>query len=431
MEQAFNQSIVRTKLLCSDIHCELVLEDELVKYLIAFEGVFTTLGITLQWHVDSFTAVTSSIVQVGQVFELAMKTLTRLSLCARSVTVNTDIRDSKNNFNFQINSIEQISSQLDNLEFERLMQLVANLGWEISFYDSDTFKGLCISVIGGRRMPYGEDPANRQIEMNNLRSFGLSPAIRDKYRPCILVAESNSELSIFLKTLLSYDFEVLLVDNGLKAFDLTLEKKPDIVLCDVFLQGLNGLSLARRLSQMTDTAHIPIMFMSGLNDIGTKLDALSAGGIDYLKKPFLAAELLLKLHNHIHIRYSLFEAGLTGLHFSRSISASNNRIMQFKQKVDSLLHSRFNDPSFCIEEIAEFMCMSGRQLQRKFKDLFNKTPNAYLLEFRTLRAFEMLSRGKPISVVADFTGFSSVSYFSKCFKLRFGMNPSECSKAKG
>lgn len=428
LNQEPNQPNVRAKLFSSDSISELVLEDELIKYLIAYEGVFKALDTNLDWHINSFTMVNVSADHLGEIFDLVIKVVIRLSSLARSVSVSTTSDGSDTNLDFRIHSSDLVFEKLDDRHYGKYKALVTDLGWKAIINDSRAFKSLCIRVNGGQQTPDGGNSAQRQIEKNNLLSIKQHTVVRDRYRPSILIVEPNPELCAFLKTLLSYDYDVLLAQSGTQSIELVSSLKPDIILCDVLLPKYDGLSLAIKLNKSAGLSHIPIIFMSGLKDIDTKLDYLSAGGVDYITKPFLAAELLLKIRNHLNVRYATFEAGMSGVHIPRLVSSGKQRDVQFKFKIDSVLHKRFNDQSFSMSELAAAVGMSDRQLQRKFKSIFNKTPNGYVLEFRTQRAFEMLSLGKQVSFVADICGFGSVSYFSKCFKNRFGVSPSECLK---
>ena len=103
----------------------------------------------------------------------------------------------------------------------------------------------------------------------------------------------------------------------------------------------------------------------------------------------------------------------------------NGRNHEFMEKLDDVLESGHPDPDLGLKQLASHMAMSGRQLQRKLKSIAELQPAEYLRAYRLRKARELLKTGQQVGLVADAVGFSSPAYFTKCFKARFGLTPSE------
>jgi DNA-binding NarL/FixJ family response regulator len=93
---------------------------------------------------------------------------------------------------------------------------------------------------------------------------------------------------------------VLVATSGERALEVAREAQPDIVLLDAVMPGLDGFEVARRLKADADTAHIPIIFMTGLSETEHVLAAFAAGGIDHVTKPIKPREVLARIAAHLH-----------------------------------------------------------------------------------------------------------------------------------
>lgn len=123
------------------------------------------------------------------------------------------------------------------------------------------------------------------------------------YKPVLLLVKPNDELRGFLLHLLDDDYRVLEAIDGEQALKLTSANVPDLIISDTLIDKVDELTLLHNLAQTEETSHIPLIVLSGLKDKHAKIDALQAGAIDYVVKPFIAAELLLKIRNHVENRY--------------------------------------------------------------------------------------------------------------------------------
>lgn len=396
------------------------LEDELIKLLIAYELIFRSNGIDLFWDLKS-----CSITKIQNRILVSFERLLQGALDSRyrpkRITVSTEsdnplttIRISGEQYHVRP---ERFSNELDAL----FAKLDSNYQFAV-FADSWT---LTLNLPSKQVESNGSSAAQRQIEAENLR--GLAQLNNDamNYKPVLLLVEPNDELRGFLLHLLDTDYRVLEAIDGEQALKLATVNVPDLIISDTLIDKVDGLTLLHYLAQTEETSHIPLIVLSGLKDKQAKIDALQAGAVDYVVKPFIAAELLLKIRNHVQNRYKTIILSNGIIPSDRLRKRHFERDLKFISTMEAILKAHSHSSSFDIKELAHKLSVSERQLQRKVKGIFSKTPAEYIRSYRLERARSLLLQGKPIYRVCELVGFSSTSYFSRSFKAEFGCSPSE------
>ncbi len=124
----------------------------------------------------------------------------------------------------------------------------------------------------------------------------------------LIVDDSMVNLAVLDEMLESLGFEVYLANNGERCLLTARQVEPELILLDVIMPGWDGYETCRRLKADAELKHIPVLFLSGLDDTKNKVLALEAGGVDYVSKPFQESELIARVNTHLelsHLRYSL------------------------------------------------------------------------------------------------------------------------------
>jgi DNA-binding response OmpR family regulator len=153
------------------------------------------------------------------------------------------------------------------------------------------------------------------------------------------------------------------------------EHIPDLILSDVMMPNVDGISLTRQLKQDIKTSHIPIVLLIAKGDAGSKLDGLTALANDYITKPFDSDKLRLKLDNLLRFKALMIQ------HLSKTSTvntddthivdiALNATEQAFKQTLDDIIEARYQQQDFTVQQIAKALFITAKQLQRKLKDLF-------------------------------------------------------------
>lgn len=243
----------------------------------------------------------------------------------------------------------------------------------------------------------------------------------------ILVVEDEPELRNFLKDSLSDLYNVRVASNGLKAMEI-IEKTPvSIVITDVMMPKMDGCELCRTIKNRVELCGIPIVMLTAKNTVEAKLEGYMAGAEEYIEKPFSMKYLLARIAAIIEKRKKAAEKNFVSQAIPQMCSLENNvdsaLVEKFRKLVDeNLMSDKLNIPFLC-----EQLGMSQTTFFRKMKNVLDVSPNDYIRIARIERAAKVLleSDDVRISDVAYEFGFSSPSYFTRCFIQHYGMSPKD------
>jgi len=304
------------------------------------------------------------------------------------------------------------------------------------------------STVGAGSVFRVEIPAVSREWLDNTASHegdrhGTEIAANDEgwERPSLLIIEDNRGLNDYLKQIFASDYLCLTSGNGAEAEDLAYEHLPDLILSDIRLPGLDGVSLAERLKADVRTSHIPIVLLTAMPDYELKMSGLKMQVDDYISKPFDVQELKLRVSNLIRNRRRCAPTPLVAAgDGSNAAPAAGLPLSELDQRfmgqLDHIVAANIGNPDFELHDLSKNVYLSKKQVQRKVKALTGLSPMEYLRHYRISRACEMLLAGRSIADVCYSVGFSSQSYFTTCFKLVVGQTPklwqqNSSRKAKG
>jgi DNA-binding response OmpR family regulator/two-component sensor histidine kinase len=250
--------------------------------------------------------------------------------------------------------------------------------------------------------------------------------VSSDHQPVLLIVEDNADMRHYICKTLSDHYQVIEAENGKTGVKLAEEAVPDLIISDIMMPEMDGYKLCEIIKTNELTSHIPIILLTAKADRESKLTGLETGADDYLSKPFDADELKLIVRNRIEERRKMRER------FSREITLEPKQISitsydeKFLNKVLAIIESHIDDENFSVEELSREVGYSNMHLYRKLKALAGETPSQFLRTIRLKRAAELLrKKSDNVTQIAYSVGFSSVSYFNKCFKEQFGMTPGQ------
>lgn len=251
----------------------------------------------------------------------------------------------------------------------------------------------------------------------------------EKGAPIVLIVEDNPDVRVYIKGQLSGQYRILEAENGLKGLEAALDAVPDLVITDVMMPEMDGAALTSKLKADERTSHIPVVMLTARAERADKLEGLETGADDYLVKPFDAQELQARVRNLIEQRRRLRERFTRESLLSPKNIAVTSVDEQFLARLMAAIEERMDDESLSVEALAREVGMSRSQLHRKVTALTDRPPNVFLRAIRLQRARQLLEQqAGNTTEVAFMVGFSSLAYFSKCFKDEFGMTPTEVGK---
>ena len=247
-------------------------------------------------------------------------------------------------------------------------------------------------------------------------------------KPTLLIIDDNNDIRQYERTLLQDRYIVLEAADGKEGIEIAMREVPDLVICDVMMPIMDGLEFTERLKTHVATSHIPVIMLTAKNLEEHRAEGYDHGADSYITKPFHAKVLLARIDNllkqrcllkNIFQKHSLPETEIEE-------SSMDDRDKAFIKKLHEIIQSNLSNNDCSVEDIGRKVGLSRVQLYRKVKALTGTSVVDLLRKARLAKAHRLLeSNGKNISEVAYEVGFTSPSYFTKCFKEEFGILPGE------
>lgn len=249
----------------------------------------------------------------------------------------------------------------------------------------------------------------------------------------ILVVDDDAEIRSFLKDILSGFGKVTEATNGEEAMRCVMEKTPDLIISDVVMPCMDGLTLLKTLKSNVDTNHIPVILLSSKNDVSDRMAGWDKGADGYIGKPFIVEELQAMVDNLIDNRLRLKGKFSGTQQQDGKIEApelkGNDKMLI--DKIVNQINDHLEDPNLNVEKLCQEVGLSRAHLNRKMKELFGLTPSEFIRNVRLRKACELLRQPDvDISQIAYSVGFSSQPHFSTAFKRFTGISPTEYRQKK-
>ena len=246
--------------------------------------------------------------------------------------------------------------------------------------------------------------------------------VTDTDRPSILVVDDNADLRHFIASLLEGDYRILTACDGQEALAKALKELPDLVVSDIMMPVMDGLSLCKALKEQLPTSHIPVILLTAKSLEEQRAEGYDSGADAYISKPFSEKVLLSRIGNLLKSRILLKEHYLETGESAASKPQENDFLSRFRARVQAHLA----DEDLNVEQLGSELGLSRVQLYRKVKALTGYSP-VELIRITRLKAADNLLKttDKTVAEIAYAVGFATPSYFSKCYKELFGRQPGE------
>ncbi len=242
----------------------------------------------------------------------------------------------------------------------------------------------------------------------------------------LLIVEDNTELRTYLKHELSLEYTIFEATNGQQGLEMANKKLPDLIITDVVMPEMDGFDFSNALKSNIGTSHIPIIMLSAKTMGDDKIRGVKAGADVYLTKPFDMGLLNSYLKRLIENRQIYINKNLNDPNKLSLLEKTTDMDKSFMQKVLDHLNKNIEKSDLNVEHLADDMHLSRSQLYRKIKAMTGLTPNELIRKIRLEKAKKIIENGcESIAEVGFKVGFSSPSYFSRCFKSEFGILPTE------
>ena len=275
-----------------------------------------------------------------------------------------------------------------------------------------------------------EPRITQQTVVEELEDMETEEQIPDENKECILIIDDNADVRDYVKSLLKEEYTVIEAPDGRAGLKKAMKYVPDAIICDVMMPVMDGLECCRKLKTELQTSHIPVMLLTACSLDEQRIQGFECGADSYISNPFNSKLLLVRLRNLMdnHKRLKQFFGDKTTLSKESVSDVDKGFVDRFRE----LIEENLADSELSVEDLGSKMGLSRVQLYRKIKALSYYSPNELVRIARLKKAASLLaSSEKTISEITYEVGFTSPSYFTKCYKEYFGESPTDFLKRRG
>lgn len=271
--------------------------------------------------------------------------------------------------------------------------------------------------------PIKEEPEKAVKEADSIDLAISSPDVIEER---ILVVDDNPDMTSFISSCLSNDYIVETAEDAQSALSLLEEKHFNLIISDIMMPGVDGISFVKKLKSDVSYSHIPVILLSAKIENSTKAEGLMSGADAFIEKPFSTIYLKAQIASLLKNRRAILDLFNRSPLASYSSLATNKSDEYFLNKLNEEIELHIADESFSVESLTDILGISRSNLQRKLKSISGYSPGDYLRNYRLKKAcLLLLESDSRINEVAFRVGFNSASYFTKAFYKCYNMSPKE------
>jgi ligand-binding sensor domain-containing protein/signal transduction histidine kinase/DNA-binding response OmpR family regulator len=242
----------------------------------------------------------------------------------------------------------------------------------------------------------------------------------------ILIVDDNSEMLQFLENSLKNEYILNTALDVNEAFPLLESNSYELIISDIMMPGIDGISFTKKLKSDINYNHIPIILLSAKTENAVKAEGLYSGAEVFIEKPFSVAHLKAQIVSILENRRAILETFNRSPFLSYSVLGANKDEQFFLNKLNEEIEKYISDENFSVESLANIFNISRSNLQKKLKSISGVPPGDYLRNYRLRRACKLLlETNMRINEVAYSVGFNTPSYFTQVFQKTYGMLPKE------
>jgi signal transduction histidine kinase/ligand-binding sensor domain-containing protein/DNA-binding response OmpR family regulator len=301
--------------------------------------------------------------------------------------------------------------------------------------ESTVGKGTCFTLIlplGSQHFPF-ESTDHSEVKLVAVKSSVAeddSKAYRyglESGKPLVLIIEDNPDIIEFIQVSLKEKYNFVTALNGEEGLNKASNFLPDIIVSDIMMPVMDGLSMCKKIKSNPKTTHISIIILTAKGLTSQQIEGLTIGADIYLTKPFEIDLLEAHIDHLLKRKKELADYFKHELLVQPSSTATGENVDdKFIRKVMNIIEANISNPDFSVEMLSDEVGMSSTHLYRKLKSTTQLSPNDIIRKYRIKKASLLLGNKEGnISEIMYEVGFSNLSYFSKCFRAEFGVTPKE------
>lgn len=289
----------------------------------------------------------------------------------------------------------------------------------------DGKSGACFII----ELPLGKEHLkNNQIYSDNGKTKKKQQRDAASRNCKILLVDDDIEICRYLKSELSDWYRFVICNNGKEALNQLFSDDFDLVISDVVMPEMDGITLLKNIKGNANISHVPVIMLTSKSEISDRLEGIKLGADAYLAKPFSLEELHLTIDNLIDNVRRLkgkFSGALKQDDKVEKIEVKGND-EELMERIMKVVNENMSDSDFNVEKMCDEVGVSRTQLHRKLKEMTGVPTSEFLRNIRLNEAARLIREHKiNITQVSYMVGFANNSHFSTAFKKYFGMSPTE------
>ena len=241
----------------------------------------------------------------------------------------------------------------------------------------------------------------------------------------ILIVEDHPDFQDFLFSELKEDFNIYTAKNGLEGLEQVKKHHPDLVISDIMMPVMTGIILCHNIKSDIEISHIPVILLSARSSEESKLKGFEAKADAYMDKPFNLEILKQRIENLVQEQQSRKEVFKNSAEIKPDEITIGKTDSLFMEKALQKVHENMENTAYSVKQLSSDLNMDRTGLFRKIKAITGLSPTAFIRSIKLKHARQLLDEGKSVSEVSVKVGFSSLSYFGKCFQQEYGKKPSD------
>lgn len=296
-----------------------------------------------------------------------------------------------------------------------------------AFNRTDNVQGAVIHI----ELPVGNTHLKPEEIMTGEEETESKPAMqhRQASKNChVLVVDDDAEIAEYIRRELADWYRVDVCANGQQAMDTLLKGGYDLVVSDVMMPVMDGITLLKKIKANSLVSDVPVILLTSKSDVADRLEGIRKGADAYIAKPFDMNELRVVADNLIS-NVRRLRGKFSGAQRQSDkvenieVKGNNDTLMERIMKV---LNDNISDPDFNVEKLSVDVGISRAQLHRKMKEITGISTGEFIRNLKLEQAARLIEKGDiNITQVAYAVGFNNSTHFSTVFKKHFGMSPSE------
>jgi signal transduction histidine kinase/ligand-binding sensor domain-containing protein/CheY-like chemotaxis protein/AraC-like DNA-binding protein len=247
----------------------------------------------------------------------------------------------------------------------------------------------------------------------------------------VLLIEDNDDFRQYLRENLKPYYRIVEASDGKEGWQKVLSSHPHVVVSDINMPYMDGITLSRKIKSDKRTSHIPIILLTAITGDANQLNGLQTGAIDYLTKPFNFEILNAKIKNLVALNQNLKETYSKQWQVVPSEVEVQSEDAKLLAKIAQYIESNIDSPELNVEELSKHVFMSRGTLYSKIIETTGETPVEFIRSIRLKKAAALLEKSDmKVSQIGYAVGFSSPNYFARAFKAKYNLSPSEYVEQK-